>query len=203
MYAFVAATLASAALVSAQTGLTINTPSSVVECQPAALAWTGGTAPYFLSVIPGSQPGAAALETFPDQTGTSFTWSAVDIASGTSITIQLRDSTGTLAYTDAVTIQAGSTTSCVGKGGSSGSSGTAASSAAGSSAPAATVATTGSSAATGAASSAHPTASAAGSASHSSGAPAASGSSASSSGAEKVGAGVFGVAVAALFAAFA
>lgn len=33
------------------------------------------------SIAPGNQPGAAALESFPQQSGTSFTWN-VDIAAG-------------------------------------------------------------------------------------------------------------------------
>lgn len=33
--------------------LTINTPASVVECQPLQLSWSNGSAPYYLAVIPG------------------------------------------------------------------------------------------------------------------------------------------------------
>eukprot|EP01097_Dermamoeba_algensis_P002826 TRINITY_DN2119_c0_g2_i1.p1 TRINITY_DN2119_c0_g2~~TRINITY_DN2119_c0_g2_i1.p1 ORF type:complete len:182 (+),score=27.26 TRINITY_DN2119_c0_g2_i1:193-738(+) len=77
-----------------------------------SLSWSGGTAPYFPSIIPGSQPGAAALKEFPSTTSTSQVWT-VDIAQGTPITIQVRDSTGALQYSSAITIQNSSDSSCV------------------------------------------------------------------------------------------
>jgi hypothetical protein len=61
--------------------LTINTPLSVVVCQPLLISWSGGTPPYFLSVLPGNQPTAAALLDFGTQTGTSLTWT-VNITAG-------------------------------------------------------------------------------------------------------------------------
>ncbi|KAM0755270.1 hypothetical protein T439DRAFT_284165, partial [Meredithblackwellia eburnea MCA 4105] len=87
----------------------VNTPAAVVQCQPVAITYSGGTAPYFLSVIPGGQAGATPLVSFPSSATTtagSYTWT-VNIASGTSITFQIRDNTGTLAYSAPVTIQAG------------------------------------------------------------------------------------------------
>ncbi|KII91076.1 hypothetical protein PLICRDRAFT_174401 [Plicaturopsis crispa FD-325 SS-3] len=99
--------------------LTINTPSSAVECQPTLLSWTGGTAPYFLVLIShyhvdrGNSPSSAPLEDLGEQKGTSYTWKT-DVASGTSVGLTLKDSTGAIAQTAAFTIQQGST-SCVGK----------------------------------------------------------------------------------------
>ncbi|KAF9476681.1 hypothetical protein BDN70DRAFT_811864 [Pholiota conissans] len=86
--------------------LTINTPTSVVQCQPQLLSWSGGAPPYYLSIIPGGQASAAPLKSFDTQTGSSLTW-IVDLPSGTSITCALKDSTGATAYTDMVTIQPG------------------------------------------------------------------------------------------------
>lgn len=74
-------------------GQQINTPASLTVCQPAALSWTGGTAPYYLSVLPGGQASGTPLESFGEQQGTSYTWT-VNIASGTAITLALTDSTG-------------------------------------------------------------------------------------------------------------
>ncbi|KAJ7781133.1 hypothetical protein B0H16DRAFT_608294 [Mycena metata] len=107
-------------------GLTVNTPSesSLVVCEPIALTWTDGTAPYYVSIIPGGDTSASALETFASTSDTSLTWT-VDIAAGTSIAVQLKDSTGTIAYSDAVTIQSGSDTSCVGTDSSSATDSTA------------------------------------------------------------------------------
>jgi hypothetical protein len=41
------------ALVAGAQALTINTPASIVECQPVQLSWSNGTAPYYLAVLPG------------------------------------------------------------------------------------------------------------------------------------------------------
>jgi len=94
--------------------LQVSTPAQLVTCQPAAITWSGGVAPYYLSVLPGGQTGATALENFPTQSGTSYTWPKVDIAAGITITIQIRDSTGSINYSSPVDIQQGPDTSCVG-----------------------------------------------------------------------------------------
>jgi len=114
-FSVAAATLVS--LLPAVLGLTINTPSSVVQCQPVLLSWAAGTPPYYLSLIPAGQVSAPALLTFPTQNGTSLTW-IVNEASGTTFNVAVKDSTGTVAYTDIVTVQPGTDSSCLG--GSSG-----------------------------------------------------------------------------------
>ncbi|WWC60430.1 uncharacterized protein I303_103002 [Kwoniella dejecticola CBS 10117] len=102
-----------AALVGQAYGLTINTPASLVQCQPASITFSEGTAPYILAVIPGGQVSAAAIETIGDNLSTSpITWN-VNLASGTSITLKITDSTGTIAYSSPLTIQAGSSSSCL------------------------------------------------------------------------------------------
>ncbi|WVW83855.1 hypothetical protein I302_105877 [Kwoniella bestiolae CBS 10118] len=92
--------------------LTISTPASLIQCQPALLSWSGGQAPYYLAVIPGGQPSGAALQDLGEQQGNSLTWT-VNIASGTSITLKVTDSTGVVNYNQAVTIQAGSSSACL------------------------------------------------------------------------------------------
>lgn len=117
------------ALVSVVPGIvatTINTPSNVVECEPIQFTWTAGTSPYYLSLIPAGQPSASPLKTFPTQSGTSYTWN-VDLQSGTSVSAEIKDSTGAINYSDSFTIMAGTSTSCANTtvnegGGSSGSS---------------------------------------------------------------------------------
>ncbi|ELU40737.1 hypothetical protein AG1IA_05246 [Rhizoctonia solani AG-1 IA] len=73
----------------AQSTMTVATPPSVVQCQPVQLSWSGGTAPYFPSIIPGQQAGSPALKEFPSQTGTSLTWT-VDLIASTYITLPTR-----------------------------------------------------------------------------------------------------------------
>ncbi|KAK4695528.1 hypothetical protein P7C70_g8536, partial [Phenoliferia sp. Uapishka_3] len=95
------------------TALTVLTPASITLCQPAAIGYSGGTAPYFLSVLPGGQVSAAALETFPSSSTTaagSYTWN-VNLPAGTSITLALKDSTGNIAYSGSVIIAPNTETS--------------------------------------------------------------------------------------------
>jgi hypothetical protein len=109
---FITLFTALAVAIPAAFGLTVNTPTNVVECEPTQFQWSGGVAPYFLTLIPGGQPTASPIKQFAEQTGDSYTWT-VDLGSGTSFTIALKDSTGTTAYSDIVTIMAGSSTSCL------------------------------------------------------------------------------------------
>lgn len=125
---FVALAVAATAVL----GQKINTPASLVTCQPTLLSWTGGQAPYFLSIIPGGQASAAALKDLGQQTDNQETWT-VDLAAGTSITVKLTDSTGNTVYSSPVTIGEGSSTSCIGAAAVSGSSSAASGSSAASS----------------------------------------------------------------------
>ncbi|OXH40429.1 hypothetical protein J008_01164 [Cryptococcus neoformans] len=93
--------------------LSINTPASLIECQPASLSWTGGSSsPYYLAVLPGGQVSASAIENIDTVDSTSYTWT-VNIASGTNITIRVTDGGGNIAYSSPVVIQQGSSTSCL------------------------------------------------------------------------------------------
>jgi len=104
---------ASAAPSGAAGALLINTPPSLIECQPAALTFSGGSGPYFLSVLPGGQTSATPIEQFPQQaTAGSYTW-VVNVPAGTAITLRLSDSTGSINYSAPVTIQSGSSNSCI------------------------------------------------------------------------------------------
>ncbi|KAL0580967.1 hypothetical protein V5O48_001059 [Marasmius crinis-equi] len=112
MKSAIAFVLVSAASVMAQ--VTMNTPTNLVACQPVQLTWSGGKAPYFISVQDGNNPTGTALERFDNQSGTSLSWT-VNFAGGTSVGFLLRDSDGATSQTAATTIQAGSSTDCIGK----------------------------------------------------------------------------------------
>ncbi|RSH94059.1 hypothetical protein EHS25_006713 [Saitozyma podzolica] len=204
-------TLVAALLVGAN-ALTINTPASLIECEPTSLSWTDGTEPFYIAAIPGGDVSGSAsisrpqstvanhdprhsfmtvesvfsadssplqLENIATATSSPYTWT-VDLASGTNITIKITDSTGTIAYSSAVVIQSGTSTSCLNSSASATSDTTAAStsgSSSGSSTAAASAA-----AASGSSSSTSKAASAAsGSSSSTSKAASASGSTTSSS----------------------
>jgi len=87
--------------------------TNVVVCLPSLITWTGGTPPYFLSVLPAGQPSAAALVDLGEQQGDSVTW-LVNLGVGTSGFLNLRDNTGALAQSGSFTVLAGgnSNTTC-------------------------------------------------------------------------------------------
>ncbi|TFK28089.1 hypothetical protein FA15DRAFT_585023 [Coprinopsis marcescibilis] len=105
MFFAVAAALIS--VIPAISALSINTPygrlvaNSFVE--PIMLSFGEGTAPYYVSAIPGSSNSCRRLESFDSTTGTSITW-MVDLAAGTSVTFIVKDTTGAQAYSDQITI---------------------------------------------------------------------------------------------------
>ncbi|KIM68376.1 hypothetical protein SCLCIDRAFT_1209192 [Scleroderma citrinum Foug A] len=108
----VALLAAVAAIVPVAFGLTVNTPGNVVECEPTEFDWSGGQAPYYISLIPGGQISAPPIKEFPNQEGTSYTW-LVDLPVNTIFNFALKDSLGATSYSDILTIGAGSSTSCV------------------------------------------------------------------------------------------
>ncbi|EMD34128.1 hypothetical protein CERSUDRAFT_117626 [Gelatoporia subvermispora B] len=92
--------------------LMVNSPPNIVQCEPTQLSWTGGSPPYYLSLIPAGQPSAAAIKSFPTQQGNSYTWN-VDLQQGTSFSIELKDSTGNTAYSAIETVNPSSDSSCL------------------------------------------------------------------------------------------
>ncbi|CUA68541.1 hypothetical protein RSOLAG22IIIB_03579 [Rhizoctonia solani] len=89
--------LAFIAAVLAQADPSINTPPSLVQCQPTQLTWNATNTPVYISVIPGGNASAPALMDLGRQSGTSMTWS-VNITAGASITLRIVDSNGANAY---------------------------------------------------------------------------------------------------------
>ncbi|CAE6384924.1 unnamed protein product [Rhizoctonia solani] len=103
-----------ALILGVQADPTINTPASLVQCQPALITWSAVNSPIWLSIIPGGNPGATPIADFGKLSGTSFTW-IVDIPHGTSVTCQLRDAAGAVAYSAPLTIQTSPDSSCIHK----------------------------------------------------------------------------------------
>ncbi|CAE6466825.1 unnamed protein product [Rhizoctonia solani] len=111
---FLTSFLAFIAVVLAQGDPSINTPSSLVQCQPAQLTWNASNTPVYISIIPGGNASAPALMDLGRQSGTSTTWN-VNITGGTSITFRIVDTLGVNAYSAPVTIQSSSNSSCIHK----------------------------------------------------------------------------------------
>ncbi|KAJ6629507.1 hypothetical protein B0H10DRAFT_1987481 [Mycena sp. CBHHK59/15] len=85
----------------------VDTPTkSALTCEPLLLQWQGGIAPWTLSVLQASN--SQVLENLGTLKVTSFAWN-VDLAAGTSVVIQLTDSTGQTATSNPMTVQLGNT----------------------------------------------------------------------------------------------
>jgi hypothetical protein len=92
----------------------VNTPPSLVTCQPSQITFTGTHPPFFLSVIPAGNTAAPPLVDFGTIQSSPFTWN-VNLDAGTAVTIHIKDSVGADGYSGQVVIIAGSDRSCVGK----------------------------------------------------------------------------------------
>lgn len=101
-----------AAQAAAAEGLTIDTPTRAVVCQPLEITWSGGQPPYHVRLVPGDQPAAPPLRDFGRQDGTSYTWT-VDVPPNTSVGLTVEDSTGAVAQSATFGIYDGDDTSCV------------------------------------------------------------------------------------------
>lgn len=79
----------------AQDSFSVATPSSLVQCQPYLITWTGGSAPFFPRI---TQPGntASIIENFPQTSDRTYSWT-VDQPVGQRVTIVIGDSTGATA----------------------------------------------------------------------------------------------------------
>ncbi|KLT46088.1 hypothetical protein CC85DRAFT_239208, partial [Cutaneotrichosporon oleaginosum] len=81
--------------------------------EPTRLQWSGGSPPYWVTVIPAGQPSAAPIMTLADSSdATSMTWN-VNLPANSQITLQIRDGTGNVQYSSPITVQAGSNTACL------------------------------------------------------------------------------------------
>ncbi|KAL1937439.1 hypothetical protein VTO73DRAFT_13162 [Trametes versicolor] len=93
-------------------GPKINTVMNPTQCEPIQFTWQGGVPPFYLSLVPGGQPGGQPIRQFPSQSGNSMTWT-VDVPAGTSFSSSLRDSTGEQAFSDIQTVQQGPESGCL------------------------------------------------------------------------------------------
>jgi hypothetical protein len=96
--------------------LYIFNPAGANECEPTYVFWGGGDPPYSLSVVPGNAttPNAPVLQNVGPQTQTTATWN-VDVTAGTSVCLLVTDIVNNYALTTPFTIEAGTSTSCIGQ----------------------------------------------------------------------------------------
>ncbi|EKD03815.1 hypothetical protein A1Q2_01828 [Trichosporon asahii var. asahii CBS 8904] len=101
LYSAVISLLAAVAVVAQDGGATVATPNGLTTCQPTLLTWTGGQAPYYVSIIEGGNPNGKAFKTWPATEATSLTWKVAEVPAGQSITVQVKDGSGAVKYSAA------------------------------------------------------------------------------------------------------
>ncbi|UZJ56748.1 hypothetical protein CBS101457_006068 [Exobasidium rhododendri] len=90
---------------------TVSTPSSLVQCQPVLISWTGGTAPYYPEITKAGDV-STIIKSFAETSTTSVSWT-VDLTIGEDVTIVIVDSTGATAISGTTpATSAGTSSTC-------------------------------------------------------------------------------------------
>ncbi|TKY89627.1 hypothetical protein EX895_001412 [Sporisorium graminicola] len=116
-----AAVLAAASAVSAAQ---INTPTSLVQCQPVLLQWSDAQGTVYVSILPGKQTSATPLVSFAPQSSgtTSIKW-VPNLPADTDVTLAISDGTGVTNYSGTVSVRAGTDPTCLSSSGSAAADG--------------------------------------------------------------------------------
>ncbi|POY73825.1 hypothetical protein BMF94_3366 [Rhodotorula taiwanensis] len=103
--------------------------SGLVQCAPAQIQVGGGTSVVshqhggpVLPVSGDGTVGATPLETFPALNHSGAAAWLVNVPSGTTVRLGVRDGTGAVSYSDPITVQAGQSDTCLSASSASGSS---------------------------------------------------------------------------------
>lgn len=95
-----------------ESDLAVVTPRTLVQCNNTLLKWSGGFAPYYVFIVPGSDPDGPILEDLGEQDDTNVTW-RVNLSAGTSVVLAIRDSEAVSIQSDAVQIRNSTDSSCL------------------------------------------------------------------------------------------
>ncbi|EJF56928.1 hypothetical protein DICSQDRAFT_70448, partial [Dichomitus squalens LYAD-421 SS1] len=88
----------------------MDAPNPPTQCVPSEFTWSGGIAPYVLTIAPGdSLP--STWQQYSGLTRDSFIWST-NVPAGTNVNLALKDSTGEV-QNESFTVQSGSDDSCL------------------------------------------------------------------------------------------
>lgn len=112
MKLFFGTAVALISMVPAIVSLTVNTPSTLTQCQPVKLTWVDGVPPYYVSIIPGGETSAPPLKDLGKTSAMSETW-LVNVTPNQNVNIVVKDSTGDTAFTDQVLVLAADDASCM------------------------------------------------------------------------------------------
>ncbi|CAO1623865.1 unnamed protein product [Jaminaea pallidilutea] len=99
----------------AQAQPVISTPTSLVSCLNAKVAWNSAKAPVHISVFEGNDLTKKPISSLPvqQQSDGSYSWK-VNVKAGTVVTFQIRDDAGDTNASAQVTVQDGSDDACRG-----------------------------------------------------------------------------------------
>ncbi|KAJ6477766.1 hypothetical protein C8R45DRAFT_1157707 [Mycena sanguinolenta] len=111
-----AAALGTSASIARYAPLEINTPvPGAAECEPLLITFSGGSPPYFVAyarVVQTNPILPTPLAKFAPVTGTSLTW-IVNATLGSSLILDVKDSTGVIATSAPFTVITGAGDGCI------------------------------------------------------------------------------------------
>ncbi|KAI0649628.1 hypothetical protein C8Q79DRAFT_872744, partial [Trametes meyenii] len=93
--------------------LTIDAPSSVAQCIPVTIQWSGGKAPYYLYVEPAVKTPLDLPQTYQNIAGQSFAWTP-RYHTGTLVSLAIVDITGASAHSTVFPIMGSTDNTCLG-----------------------------------------------------------------------------------------
>ena len=103
--------LSTPSILDGQDPLVLNRPSSLTECVPTNITWTGGTPPYSFQVGLGAS--SETIRQFDGIFDTHFVWNT-DVAAGTLVSIHLVDEQTIVQSTlNPIAVSAGPDATCV------------------------------------------------------------------------------------------
>ncbi|PIL30061.1 hypothetical protein GSI_07638 [Ganoderma sinense ZZ0214-1] len=88
----------------------LNHPSSLTECVPTNITWTGGAAPYSLQINWGAS--STTIRQFNNILDTNFVWDT-DVAAGTPVSFQVLDARTVQVALDPIVVGVGPNSTCV------------------------------------------------------------------------------------------
>ncbi|KAK0213410.1 hypothetical protein DFS33DRAFT_1288958 [Desarmillaria ectypa] len=95
-----------------ESDLAVDTPCTLIQCNDTLLKWSGGLSPYYVFIVPGSDPDGPILEDLGEQDGTNVTWT-VNLSAGTSVILAIRDSEAVSIQSDVVQIRNSTNSICL------------------------------------------------------------------------------------------
>ncbi|KAJ6508034.1 hypothetical protein C8R47DRAFT_966399 [Mycena vitilis] len=90
----------------------VATPTNVTQCKPVQFTWEATKGPYNLIIVKSAEPCGAVMQELGDHPNPSMTWTT-NLTAGVDYTLSVEDANGDEGWSEAMTVLAGTDTSCL------------------------------------------------------------------------------------------